>query len=433
LKQILEILWSHRLTVLVALFSCMLGGIYTLTQATPRYRATSRVVLEIVRPDPITGAVVGSRQVDAYMNSQARMITDIQVAARAIENLGWPDDPDMQSAYSARPASDLRSFIEWAATSVAQRTSVSRVPETNILEIAYYADSPQSAGLVVEALRDAYIEASAATIREAAGEQAERIDDQVKRVQARLDELNGQKANMERQTRVMISESGSDFENRSLGALARGSTQVARAKPGAGFTLSEQRLLQLDMAIAASSASLGPNNPNLQSLLQQRAVVAAQVAETRRRQGLSTDAQSLASLALSSKMSQVTAQRLDVTNLRMLQDEINLRRAEYNDLVERRGAAREISRAARASLTPVGGAEVPTDAYYPRPALILGGTGAIGLIVGALLALLREFLDRRVRSAADLTQTIPAPLLLSLPRVGRKSAGPSGGATAAAQ
>lgn len=416
----LAILWSYRLVIAAALIACLLGGAVTFTTASPRYLAKSRVVLEIAKPDPITGAVVNSKQLEAYINTQARMITGLQVAATAVENLGWTTDPELQAIYSMNPPENGQSLLEWVARRVAANTTVAIVPETNILEIGYRGDSPEVAVAGALAIRDAYIQINTATLRNSAQERVAAIEQQISGTRARITELDASKAALERETGVILSDEGDDIENAGLGELSRRLTLPTPARASYGITPGEQLLMQLDAAIASASRTLGPNNPQLQGLMQQRSVVLARVAAARAHRGAVTDTTTLASVALQAKMAEISSQRVDATRLRMVQDESVVARADYNTLAQRLGEARQLSRVSSVGLTPVGTSELPKRPEFPRPELVFGGTGAIGGFVGVLLALLMEFFNRRVRSKLDLAHACRAPVLMTVRRVRRR-------------
>ena len=85
--QFLRIIWAYRVIVLAFLGACLLGSVVFVQVAKPRYEAASRVMLDIVKPDPVTGQVISSPFVRAYTKTQIELVQDYQVAARVVDNL----------------------------------------------------------------------------------------------------------------------------------------------------------------------------------------------------------------------------------------------------------------------------------------------------------------------------------------------------------
>lgn len=422
MKQLLRILWGFRLTILIATVSCMLGGLYVLRSATPVYRATSRVALEVVKPDPVTGAFVPSKQLDAYMNSQVRLITDVQVASRAAGLLGWADDPSLQSAYALRPQSDERTFPQWIAATVLPSISAAPLRGTNILEISFRSSQPDLAAAGAEAVRSAYIDVTVTNVQDGARAEAERLEAEATRVQALLLQAEAERSALERETGVILTNTGADLTSAGLSSLTGNQTisRLSRTQPK--LQMANPQIAQLDAAIAAAMAAFGPNHPDLQSLIQRRAILAAQLSGPGGAGGVVTEnpqVQAMVAQALGGQMERIISQRPDVSRVRILFDEAGVLRAQHKALLERSAVSREMSRITAGNVTPLGKVNVPETQDSPKRAVILGGTLVLGGVLGGLVALLGEFLNRRVRSAWDLGQAIPAPMILSLPKARR--------------
>lgn len=73
----------------------------------------------------------------------------------------------------------------------------------------------------------------------------------------------------------------------------------------------------------------------------------------------------------------------------------------------------------QASITLADSAPISNSASRPKPRLYIAVAGILGLALGLALALLRERLDRRLRSAEDVEARFEAPVLARIPRRGR--------------
>ena len=415
-----RILWARRAIVLIALASSLAGGVIVLATAEPRYDATARVMLNVLKPDPITGSRLSWRQLDPYIQSQLKTIRDIQTVGPAIEAVGWMDNPDMLAAYDARPADDPRDYPTWAASSVIAALQAYVVEGSNILEIKFRGSSPELAALVAGAVRDAYISTSIRDRRAAAASDADMQLQRAQQLERELAELEGRKAAHERQTGVILEAGGSDLASASLKAL----TQPITASPKELFaqppTVAQAALRKFDSDLAKAASELGANHPKLMEMRQQRVALAIRAEEeARTSQNLDAliAARARATAAeIERQKGVVLDQRQDLLKLRLLQDQINLKRKAYTEMMRRIAALRQMSTSDESGLTSVGEVESQPGRAYPSTALILGGTGGFGLVTGILIALLVELFNLRVRTPAGLrVAAAPLPILGTMP------------------
>jgi capsular polysaccharide biosynthesis protein len=123
---------------------------------------------------------------------------------------------------------------------------------------------------------------------------------------------------------------------------------------------------------------------------------------------------------LDEQKAKVMAQREKVEKLKLLQDNINLLREQYNKAAGRAGELRQEAEVVEAGVTPLGSALTPQEPVFPNKALVFAGALAGGLGGGVVLSLLLEFLARRVRGAEDLESLVDAPMLAVIRRTPQK-------------
>jgi len=122
--QFLRILWAGRLIIVAATISCLIGAVVVVKIVPPRWTATARVMLNTLKPDPVTGMVVGGPGNKAYVATQTALITDYSVAGKVAEQLGWMSDPGMIRAYRNRGKQDTRT----SATGCPRASPMARAP-----------------------------------------------------------------------------------------------------------------------------------------------------------------------------------------------------------------------------------------------------------------------------------------------------------------
>src|SRR5271155_2182386 len=104
--QFLRILWARRWITVIATVSCVVGAALVVLVVPPRWEAHTRIMLDVIKPDPLTGQAIVDAS--AYAATQAELIKDYTVAGKAVDQLGWLSDPALIDAYHHRPKKDVR-------------------------------------------------------------------------------------------------------------------------------------------------------------------------------------------------------------------------------------------------------------------------------------------------------------------------------------
>lgn len=424
LARLAGIAWGRRWVVLTPMICSVLGGVYVILTFPPRYEATSRVMLDIIKADPITGFRVSSKNYDAYVASQASIIRDDQVAGRVVDDMGWLDNADLAATY-AQANDKTGDFRHWVARRIIYGTGVEIVGDTNILAIKYQSTSPELARVVADNLRSAYIQETVDQQRETSRAGGEHLALQANRERNRLLQLQVAKGALERETGIVMSDGAPDTDIHTLRGLEGASAmpvavpKAVRGRRGQGAALTIQ-LAQLDSAIAAASKVLGPNHPMLLGLQRRREELAKQLPAG---QALGADEgqsarqrQQSVSTLITRQAGKILSQGDKVLALHLIDDEIARRRKLYKKATENSGALLQLANINDTNLTPVGETTVDPDPKFPNLPLILLGSGGFGLAGGLLLAFFLETLARRVRGAADLGSAVPAPVIATIPR-----------------
>lgn len=76
LIQFLRILWVWRTTIVIAAVGFLLAGIVVALVRPKTYTAEARVMLDVLKPDPVTGQEISSSFARAYMPTQTELIRD---------------------------------------------------------------------------------------------------------------------------------------------------------------------------------------------------------------------------------------------------------------------------------------------------------------------------------------------------------------------
>ena len=408
--QFFRILWARRMMVLAAAASCLVGALLLTMILPARYESNARVLLGLLKPDPVTGMVISGPATGAYVNTQTELITDYSVAGKVADALGWPTDPNLIAQYNRRSSKDQRDFRHWAAQRVMDNTKAKLVEGSNILEITFTAPNPTDAKAVAEVLEQAYLATSVQMRRDDATRNADWFELQADKAKAALNQAEDARTAYEKANGVVMQDDKLDVESARLQSLVTQGVATMPVIPGAEqASASTIELAQIDAQIAEQSKILGPNHPDLQALRERRATTAALAAKDqaaqRRATGQAMGATSAGASALSRALEQqkgrVIAQRDKSEKLKQLQAEVDLRREQYDKTMAHAAELRQEAAIADTGLTILGRATTPKSPSFPNYLLIIPGAIVLGLAVGVLVSLLAELLGRRIRGIED--------------------------------
>lgn len=420
LTQFFAILTARRWMIIAAVLASLAGAVLVILLVPPRYTADTRVLLDVIKPDPVTGQVMSPQFARAYTQTQIQLIQDSRVAGAVVDELGWSKDPTMLARYAV--PGDPNGARRALAQIIIDRTNAKLLEGSNIMEISYTGSSPDAARTVADAIRRAYIHAAVQTKRDAAAESADWYDAQATKAQRLLNIAEDTKAQFERAHGVIMTDDKVDIDSQRLAALSASSVSpVVSNAPimPAGSSTAATELASVDAQIAQVSRTLGANNPVLVQLRQKRVMLNSQVAQERAASGAAAaaarsaaNAANAGTGALQAQKSRVLANSENLAKLRQLQNDVDVRRDQYTKATQAAAQLRAQSATDDAGVTVLSDAVAPESPSFPKLPIVLGGALALGFALGLLAALLTELLNRRLRTVRDLQDVIAdVPLL----------------------
>lgn len=419
--QFVRILWAYRMLTIATTVAMAIGAVIALLVVPPSYEGKTRVMLNILKPDPVTGEILPTTSSRTYITTQRELILDYGVAGQAVDQLGWLSNPDAVRAYRAQNGqdSDVRRAF---AQRIIDRTKVNLVNGTNILEIVFRAPSADDARAMANSLRDAYVESTLNSRRSEANRNANWHQQQAEKEKLLLTQADAAKTAYEKANGIVMQDEKTDVDTARLRALAtQGAVPGAVMAPAVAAQSSQAtlQLAALDAQIAQASKTLGPNHPTMIQLNAQRVTLArvaaqdeasARAAAAAAGRAMSESASAM-NRAVSEQTSKVIANREKIERLTQLQAEVNLHRAQMEKALERAAELRQEAAVADSGITVLSEAVSPRNPTFPNKPLIFGGALALGLAVGLMLSLILEFLQRRVRGVDDLQKSFDVPVL----------------------
>ncbi len=401
--QFFRILWARRWITVLTTLTCFLGAMLVASLLPARYQGKSRLILDIVKPDPVTGEMINAGFAKTYVQTQTELIKDYRITGKVVDDLGWTSSPDMAAAYARRSADDKRDFRRWLAQRISDNTDATLIDFSNIMEIQYTSDNPETAARVADAVRGAYVNETLALRRDEAVENEAWFRKQADRVRADLNAAEKKKSDFEKANGIIMQDNNVDADTAKLNALAAAQPAINLGSlvSNPGISPAQAQLEQLNASISNTEKVLGPNNPDLIALKKQRDALAQVARASTPSVSRGPSGPSVAAL-YSEQQRKVLAQRGKVAEAQQLAADVTVLRDQYAKTVQKAADEQQKSESTITGLTLLGNATEPTSPIFPKWPLVIAGSLGLGFLFGLLLSMLVELLARRVRGPEDL-------------------------------
>lgn len=436
LTQILMILRARaRLIGLIMIVGIALT-IAWIMLAQSSYRATAQVIVNVRAPETV-GAVpevgLASQLQPDYLSTQVEVIKSDRVAATAVRNLGMLDDPQMLATYRAAGSPGTPS--SFFANQLRTRLKVLPSNQSRVIAIDYTSPDPQTAARLAnafaEAYRDVSLDLQADPARQAASWYERATTDLRRQLATAQAALSKRRAELG----VTSSADSIDADDARLGALSQQlamaqAAQAAQTARAGGGALPDAMMSPVVQGLTADIARLeaqrqqlatfaGPNNVDYRQVTEQLASLRAELA---RQRGLVSQSASTAAAQSSASVAdlqgQLEAQRGRVIASQrsrgeiaaMEQDVLNLRKA-YEDINARQTQSTLLGAASQTNISVLSPASVPVSPDgLPWMLKLLSGLALTGFLA-LIAALVREFMDQRMRVPEDASAWLGIPNL----------------------
>ncbi len=427
LAQFFRILLARWLIILFTLLAGLAVAVVLCLVLRPKFPATARVLLDVIKPDPVSGQMITSSFVRGYTKTQTELITDYRVAGDVVDRLGWANNPVLVADYQ-KNNDGTSDFRRYQAQNIIDATDAQLVEGSNILEISYKGGNPILAKNVVTALRTAFIDASLRLRTDAAGRTADWYVDQAAKAQATLAGAEAKKSEFERVNGIVMAPGGADSETMKLEQMqsallaARSSMGLvgSRAATSPQVEALKSQLNALDDTLVQANQKLGTSHPTYIALTERRKIIVEQLArETAAARSGAGDGPSAVSAATTARLEsdfaaqkeKVLALHSKLDELAQLQREVDLRKSQYERAAERTANLKLEADVSETGLVPLGDAFVSGTPTFPNKPLILGLGAIAGLGLGIAFAIVTELISRRIRGPEDLAQAAGAAVM----------------------
>lgn len=393
------------LIVLLALFGAGTGAV-TSRQIPKRFEARSRVVVDLLKADPVTGEALPPKTLEAFLAAQVELIRDPRVTRRVADRFGWAQSPALRAKHEAARAAGTRASLrDWLAADVSQNTRATLIRNSPILEIAYSATVPETARRGADAVRDSFLAEALDSKRRDAAQNAAWFAQQAETVKKRLVEAERRKAAFERANNIVLQNDNVDAESSKLQALASSAPVPLAIMTAPSPAPSAAQLAQVDAQLATARQTMGINHPEIIALRQQRAALAGAVGREMigaRASGSGGSFGGGSATEFGAQTRKVLSQRGLVDEARRLAGDIDVLRQQVAKTMQRAADFELQAQSTESGFRKLGAATTPRAPATPQRWLLVAGGLFGGLVIGIVIAVSVETLARRVRGAEDL-------------------------------
>jgi chain length determinant protein EpsF len=413
-----------------------------------QYTASASVVID-VKPDPVTAMMYAGMASPAFMATQVDIIQSDRVAYRVVRNLKLTDSPQVRQQWLDETGGD-GSIEVWLAANLTKQLNVQPSRESNVINVSYTAPDPRFAAALANAFVQAYIDTSLELRVDPAKQYSSFFDKQGKEARDALEKAQAKLSEFQRAKGITATDERLDIETARLNDLssqlvmiqavaAESNSRQGQARGASGNQMQEvlnnpvinnlkAQLSTQEARLKELNARYGSAHPQIVELKANIAELQVKIAEETRRVTGGVGVTGTINRAREAQIREsLAAQRAKVLNLKQVRDEgmvlareVDNAQRSYDTLMARSTQTSLESQTTQSNVNVLTQAVPPIKPSSPRVVLNTLLSVFLGALLAVGVALLIEFLDRRVRSVDDVSAVLQLPVLGIMPKPGAK-------------
>lgn len=438
--QILRILRAHYLVALIVFVLTIVIGVTVSLLMPKRYMTTTTLVFDVKSPDPVLGQLLPLGP--GFVATQSEIIKSDRVAQRVVRVLKLDEQPGLKRQWEAA-TEGKGNLAVWIAELLQRGLQVTPASGgSTIINLSYYAADPAFAALVANAFAQVYIDTNIELRVDPARQASRWFGEQGKAGRESLESAQTKLSEFQQQKGIVVRDEQVDTEMaklRDLSAqltLLQNETQESFSKQRSGSNslpeVMQSSVVQtLRADIARQEAKLQETAANLGKAHPQYLRMEAEIAALRNQ--LETESRTVArsfgaagnvgkareaslQAAIAAQKKKILQLRTERDQLAVLQRDVDAAQSAYDGVTRRYNQTNLESQLTQTNVSVLNPAVEPTEPASPNFKKNMAVTLMLGLLLGGGAAFLLELLDRRVRSADDLTEMLQLPVLAVIER-----------------
>ncbi len=448
LLDYLMVLRKHQWMILT--FLLLVVSIVTIAvfRMKPLYIASARVEVDPESNNPLPfqdGSTLGDYiDMDNYIDTQTKIIQSQTLAMVTIRSMDLPRFPEFGGDPKALVNTGPNEKEPPILGDFLSRLTVSRVPDSRLIEVQFAAQDPELAAEVVNAHLQNYKEENFKSRYDATMQASNFLSSELEELRQKMEKSDAAEVAYERNNQIWMVDATQNTTTQKLSQLSNSLTgvQTEMAQKEAAYDLAHtdngamvaaqsdprvQGLMKeketLDEQYAEALAQFGPNWPKVQVLKAQDEAVSTQLSAAK------TDALRLidnqyheieareALLERDLNQQEILANNMaqKLVEYNMLKHDADSNKELYDGLLEKLKEAGITAGLRSSNIRVVDPALVPSTPSEPRKTRDISLALLIGLVGGVGLAFLREYLDNTIKSPGDVQSLAGLPCLAVVP------------------
>jgi chain length determinant protein EpsF len=438
--SILRARWIVALAMLATVVVLVVGASLVWPKS---YTATASLVVD-AKPDLVSSSLYGAGATSAFLATQVDILQSERVAQRVVRNLNLADNPQVRAQW--QDATGGQGSVEsWLGEQFQRSMDVKPSRESNVITVTYKSPDPRFAAGLANGFVQAYIDTSLEMRVNPAKSFSAFFDTRLKEARDAMEKNQARLSEFQKANGITANDERLDIENSRLNELSsqlvalqalasESGSRQAQANSASGDRMQEvlgnPLIAGIKSDISRGEARLQELNIRLGDEHPQVREAKASLAELRSRLDAETrkvtGGVGVTNIITRQREAEVRAsleqQRAKVLRLKAVRDEAqvlqrdveNAQRA-YDTVQARLTQTSLESQANQTNAYPLSTATPPLQPSSPRVTLNALVAVFLGTMLAVGVALVLEFMDRRVRVASDVVAALGLPLLGTLP------------------
>jgi len=388
-----------------------------------------------------------------YLQTQAQKLKSNELAVEVIRSMQLDRNPEIVSKRKVRMASTTVSLASSsiqlspaesdALRAFQDRLKVTRDTGSRLIQISFSSHEPALSSLVTNKLLDTFIEESYSTRHDAIVKSTQWLSRQLDDIRKKMDESNRALADFQRTNAIADTGEKGNTVAEEMADLNRQLTQaqadriqlqafLARERETSPDTLPQvrsnpviqqitQKLAEVRADLAQSEIIYGKNHPNIKKLQSQAHELEAQIASQRSaivgELKTSYAAARAREQMMGAQIGTMTHELNQMAQYNQLRKEAQVNTDFYNNLYAKVKEAGIAAASKSSNMRIIDRARVLDSPTRPHRALNLAMGLFAGIFGGIFLAFMREAIDRRIHTVADVRNWVGLSGILVVPEI----------------
>lgn len=436
LSQFLRILKARWLVATLVLAITVVTTMAVSLWLPKQYTASTTLVVDAKSKDPVTGMLLPAQLIPGYLATQVDIIQSQTVALRVVRTLKLAGHPTVRADYQA--ATGGRGSVEhWLADLLLKKLDITPSRESSVMTLSFTGSDPEFAAVVANAFAEAYIHTNLELKVEPARLTSAWYETKLKDLRGKAEQAHARLSAYQREHGLVATDERGDVESVRLAELSQ---QLSMAQSQTYDVVSRQeqstaglpdvmntpvvQSLRADVAraeakLAELSEKVGHNHPQYQRAKAEldtlRAKLEGEIGTASR--GVSASAR-VAQQRERDLRAATATQKARVLELKKRRDELAVlvndaesAQRVYDTALQRHNQTSLEAATEQTDVSILNRAIAPLEPSSPNLLLNVAIAVFLGGLLSIGLAILMELVDRRVRSAEDLSLLLQLPVL----------------------